>query len=98
MMPECNAVSGSFAVRIRKIVAPTDPGATMQDREVSKHRISGYRLAVDPTPLPPRLTSTHMESKLRAWWSHRQGLDGSLHDKSPAEILERCGWARSVGG
>ena len=38
------------------------------------------------------------ESKLRAWWSHRQGLDGSLQDKAPAEVLERTGWARSVGG
>ena len=39
-----------------------------------------------------------IDSKLRAWWSHRQGLDGSLRGKSPAEILERCGWSRSVGG
>ena len=38
------------------------------------------------------------ESKLRAWWSHRQGLDGSLDGKPPAEVLERTGWARSVGG
>jgi hypothetical protein len=38
------------------------------------------------------------ESKLRAWWSHRQGLDGSLLGKSPAEILDRAGWSRSVGG
>jgi hypothetical protein len=38
------------------------------------------------------------DSKLRAWWSHRQGLDGSLATLSPASILERAGWARSVGG
>jgi DNA glycosylase AlkZ-like len=38
------------------------------------------------------------QSKLRAWWSHRQGLDGSLAGKSAAEILGRTGWARSVGG
>src|SRR5262245_11476929 len=38
------------------------------------------------------------EVKLRAWWSHRQGLDGSLSGKSAAEVLERSGWARSVGG
>jgi hypothetical protein len=38
------------------------------------------------------------ESRLRAWWSHRQGLDGSLRGKTPAEILDRCGWSRSVGG
>ena len=37
-------------------------------------------------------------SRLRAWWWHRQGLDGSLRGKPPAEILERCGWSRSVGG
>jgi len=38
------------------------------------------------------------ETKLRAWWWHRQGLDGSLRGKKPAEILERSGWSRSVGG
>jgi hypothetical protein len=37
-------------------------------------------------------------AKLRAWWWHRQGLDGSLRDRTPAEILERSGWARSVAG
>lgn len=37
-------------------------------------------------------------AKLRAWWWHRQGLDGSLRGKSPAEILARSGWARSVAG
>ena len=37
-------------------------------------------------------------SRLRAWWWHRQGLDGSLRGKPPAEILERSGWSRSVGG
>jgi hypothetical protein len=38
------------------------------------------------------------ESKLRAWWWHRQGLDGSLRGEAPAAVLERAGWARSVGG
>src|SRR6266446_10357277 len=38
------------------------------------------------------------DAKLRAWWSHRQGLDGSLEGKSPAAVLEHSGWARSVGG
>ncbi len=38
------------------------------------------------------------ESKLRAWWSHKQGLDGSLQGKSPSQVLEQSGWARSVGG
>ncbi|WP_189057566.1 DNA glycosylase AlkZ-like family protein [Longimycelium tulufanense] len=36
--------------------------------------------------------------KLRAWWSHRQGLDGTLAGASAAEVLARTGWARSVGG
>jgi hypothetical protein len=36
--------------------------------------------------------------KLRAWWWHRQGLDGSLLGRTPAAILERSGWARSVAG
>jgi hypothetical protein len=38
------------------------------------------------------------QSKLRAWWAHRQGLDGSLAGRSAAEVLGRTGWARSVGG
>ncbi len=37
-------------------------------------------------------------SKLRAWYAHRQGLDGTLEGKSSAEVLLRAGWARSVGG
>ena len=37
-------------------------------------------------------------SKLRAWWWQKQGLDGSLVGESAATVLERCGWARSVGG
>jgi hypothetical protein len=38
------------------------------------------------------------DSKLRGWWWHRQGLDGSLRGNTPAAVLERSGWARSVGG
>jgi len=38
------------------------------------------------------------ESKLHAWWSHRQGLDGRLAGANPSAILEATGWARSVGG
>ena len=38
------------------------------------------------------------ENKVRAWWSHRQGLDGSLEGATPKEVLERSGWARSVAG
>jgi hypothetical protein len=36
--------------------------------------------------------------KLRAWYAHRQGLDGSWACASAAEVLQRAGWARSVGG
>ncbi|WP_410647305.1 DNA glycosylase AlkZ-like family protein [Amycolatopsis sp. cmx-4-54] len=36
--------------------------------------------------------------KLRAWWAHRQGLDGTLRGSSAADVLERTGWMRSVGG
>jgi hypothetical protein len=38
------------------------------------------------------------EKKLRAWWSHRQALDGRMSGKSAAEVLAQTGWARSVGG
>jgi hypothetical protein len=37
-------------------------------------------------------------AKLRYWWSWRQGLDGGLAGKPPEMVLERTGWARSVGG
>jgi hypothetical protein len=37
-------------------------------------------------------------ARLRAWWSHRQGLDGSLAGASAAAVLARSGWARSVAG
>ncbi len=37
-------------------------------------------------------------TKLRAWWAHRQGLDGTLAGAAPAGVLARAGWARSVGG
>jgi len=38
------------------------------------------------------------EARIRAWWWQSQGLDGSLQRSAPATILERSGWARSVGG
>ncbi len=37
-------------------------------------------------------------AKLRAWWAHCQGLDGSCYRRPPAYVLEQTGWARSVGG
>jgi hypothetical protein len=36
--------------------------------------------------------------KLQAWWWHKQGLDGGCAGWAPAAVLERSGWARSVGG
>ncbi len=39
-----------------------------------------------------------MGPKLHAWWSHRQGLDGSLTGRTAAQVLEQSGWARSIGG
>ncbi|HKQ61294.1 MAG TPA: crosslink repair DNA glycosylase YcaQ family protein [Candidatus Polarisedimenticolaceae bacterium] len=38
------------------------------------------------------------DAKIRAWWSHRQGLDGSLEQATASDALDRSGWARSVGG
>ena len=35
---------------------------------------------------------------LRAWWFHKQGLDGSLNGSSSQEVLKKTGWSRSVGG
>jgi hypothetical protein len=37
-------------------------------------------------------------STLRAWWAHKQGLDGSYAGKSAGDVLANTGWARSVGG
>ena len=49
-------------------------------------------------PIPLAKSRTNEAVKRRAWWSFRQGLDGSLAGKSPAAVLERTGWSRSVGG
>lgn len=38
------------------------------------------------------------DATLRAWWHHRQGLDGRLAGLPAADVLARTGWARSVGG
>ena len=37
-------------------------------------------------------------AKIRAWWSHLQGLDGAMAGQSAGAVLEKAGWARSVGG
>lgn len=38
------------------------------------------------------------KTKLQAWWAHRQGLDSRMMGKPAAEVIEKTGWARSVGG
>jgi hypothetical protein len=38
------------------------------------------------------------DARLRAWWFHRQGLDGSLTGSTAREVLTTSGWARSVAG
>lgn len=37
-------------------------------------------------------------AKLRAWYSHKQGLDGAFAGRKPADALAHTGWARSLGG
>ncbi len=39
-----------------------------------------------------------LNEKLRAWWSHRQALDGRMADANAAAVLAETGWVRSVGG
>ena len=41
---------------------------------------------------------TRPDEKLRAWWSHKQALDGRLAGAAAADVLADTGWARSVGG
>lgn len=43
-------------------------------------------------------TKSLPHEKLRAWWSHKQALDGRLEGAAPEEVLAETGWARSVGG
>jgi hypothetical protein len=54
--------------------------------------------AARPADQPAAVDADLDPARLRAWWSHRQGLDGSLDGVGPAEVLARTGWARSVGG
>src|SRR5438552_2287437 len=48
-------------------------------------------------PWSSPITTSH-RARRRAWWSYRQGLDGSLARSGAGEVLERSGWARSVAG
>src|SRR5712692_5741428 len=45
-----------------------------------------------------RRSRTMDTKKLRAWWFHRQGLDGRYRGESASKVLGETGWARSVGG
>ena len=36
-------------------------------------------------------------AKLRAWYAHRQGLDGRLDGSTAAQVIEQTGWIRSLG-
>jgi hypothetical protein len=36
-------------------------------------------------------------AKLRAWYSHKQGLDGRLAGSTAAQAIEQTGWIRSLG-
>jgi len=36
---------------------------------------------------------SQLDDKLRAWWSHRQALDGRLAGTAPTTVLEQTGWA-----
>lgn len=42
--------------------------------------------------------TTNLTDPIRAFRWRRQGLDGSLAKASAAQVLERTGWMRSVGG
>jgi hypothetical protein len=44
------------------------------------------------------MTKTDSTARLRAWWSHKQGLDGRLQGADPAAVLAASGWARGLGG
>lgn len=39
-----------------------------------------------------------VDDRLRAWWFHKQGLDGLCVNKPLEEVLSMTGWSRSVGG
>ena len=41
---------------------------------------------------------TNDAARVRAWWFHRQGMDGTPGGGCAREILFRSGWARSIAG
>ncbi len=41
---------------------------------------------------------TNDAARVRAWWFHRQGMDGTPDRGCAREILFRSGWARSIAG
>jgi hypothetical protein len=73
----------------RTVKSKSNPPPTDFKEEPQNHQ---------PAEHPPLTQNPHPHQRLRAFWSHRQGLDGSLATSTPAEILARTGWARSVAG
>lgn len=60
---------------------------------------SGQNIAMVPTSEIPRIPTEQLTPEfLRAWSWHRQGLDGKLMGEDAASVLDRVGWARSIGG
>jgi hypothetical protein len=51
-----------------------------------------------PSDRKTRKANSMEQSKIRSWWAHRQSLDSPLAGKPAPEVLQRAGWARSVGG
>ena len=44
------------------------------------------------------MAKAQSQGKLRAWWWHKQALDGRMEGAAPAKVLAETGWARSLGG
>ena len=60
---------------------------------------SGQNVAMMPMTEIPQIPVEQLTPEfLRAWSWHRQGLDGTLMGEDAASVLDRVGWARSIGG
>src|ERR1017187_5234696 len=90
------------------VLGSAPAGAIITRKARTTHRIRMH-ISFQPTRNLPcnrhrnlartrQIGSAMTGSLIQAWWCHRQGLDGSLAGASAAQVLERCGWARSVGG
>jgi hypothetical protein len=45
-----------------------------------------------------KTTGAVSEEQVRAYWAVRQRMGGAMKSATPADVLARTGWARSVGG